>query len=164
MSRIKMHTGRSARRGERKAITSGLNVKWITRKYRDRDLLNLAGNRSHLRALTGMRKESINSIFRLFRYNAPANYRPPAVSPRFQPEYRSQYRSQYTPQYQGQQLQSVYPSTAIPADSEGHVATNIDVNAGLASYTVNYKWWRKRGKKRKKVEQSYILRVYICYL
>lgn len=48
ISRIKMQAGRSACCGERKEITSGLNVKWITRKYRDRDLLNLAGNRSYL--------------------------------------------------------------------------------------------------------------------
>lgn len=137
ISRIKMQAGRSACCGERKEITSGLNVKWITRKYRDRDLLNLAGNRSHLHASMG--KESIDSIFRLFRYKAPVNYQAVTVSPRFQPEYRLQYQSQYEPQYQGQQLQSTYPSPEIPASPQGHVATNIDVNAGLASYTVNYK-------------------------
>ncbi|XP_032681573.1 uncharacterized protein LOC116848986 [Odontomachus brunneus] len=69
------------------------------------------------------------------RYNAPVNYRPTAVNPRFQPEYQPQYRSQH----QGQQLRSVYPSPEIPVGSQGHAATNIDVNAGLASYTVNYK-------------------------
>ncbi|XP_071639676.1 cuticular protein 27 [Temnothorax longispinosus] len=75
------------------------------------------------------------------RYNPPVNYRPATVSPRFQPEYRPQYRSQYESQYesQGQQLQSAYPSLAISASPQGHSATNIDVNAGLASYTVNYK-------------------------
>ncbi|KAL6260507.1 hypothetical protein P5V15_008031 [Pogonomyrmex californicus] len=73
------------------------------------------------------------------RYNPPVNYQPTTVRPRFQPEYRPQYRSQYESQYQGQQLQSAYPSPAIPAGPQGHVATNIDVNAGLASYTINYK-------------------------
>ncbi|XP_012215964.1 uncharacterized protein Cpr97Eb [Linepithema humile] len=72
------------------------------------------------------------------RYNAPVNYQPAALSQQFQPEYRPQYRSQYQ-QYQGQQLQSAYPSSAIPVAPEGHSSTSIDVNAGLASYTVNYK-------------------------
>jgi len=78
-----------------------------------------------------MGKESVNlyQIFWLFRYNAP-------VRPRFQPEYQP-IRSQYESQYQGQQLQAAYPSPAIPAGPQGHVATNV--NAGLASYTVNYK-------------------------
>ncbi|XP_014468520.1 PREDICTED: uncharacterized protein LOC106741249 [Dinoponera quadriceps] len=72
------------------------------------------------------------------RYNAPVNYQPAAM--KFQPEYQPQYRSQYQSQNQGQQLRSAaYPSPAIPVAPQGHAATNIDVNAGLASYTVNYK-------------------------
>ncbi|XP_011686490.1 PREDICTED: cuticle protein 8 [Wasmannia auropunctata] len=77
------------------------------------------------------------------KYKAPkgqsVKYRPAAVGPRFQTEYRPQYRSTYDTQYQGQQLQPVYPSSAISAGPQGHIATNIDVNAGLASYTVDYK-------------------------
>ncbi|XP_029175745.1 uncharacterized protein LOC114944134 [Nylanderia fulva] len=74
------------------------------------------------------------------RYKAPVNYQPATINPaRFQPQYRPQYRSQYQPQYQGQQLQPAYPSPAIPASPQGHSATNVDVQAGLASYTVNYK-------------------------
>ncbi|EFN88996.1 hypothetical protein EAI_11789 [Harpegnathos saltator] len=69
------------------------------------------------------------------RYNAPVNYQQAAASPRFQPEYQPQYRSHY----QGQQLRSAYPSPAIPAGPQGHAATNINMNADLASYTVNYK-------------------------
>ncbi|XP_020287064.1 uncharacterized protein LOC109856336 [Pseudomyrmex gracilis] len=72
------------------------------------------------------------------RHNSPVTYQP--VSPRFQPEYEPQYRSQYQQQYQGRQLiKSAYPSPAIPAGPQGHAATNLDVNAGVASYTVNYK-------------------------
>ncbi|XP_070511307.1 cuticular protein 27 isoform X2 [Cardiocondyla obscurior] len=78
------------------------------------------------------------AAYNQLKYNAPADYEPTTVSPRFQPEYRPKYRSQYKPQYRGQQLQSAYPSPAIAAVPQGHSATSIDVNAGLASYTVNY--------------------------
>ncbi|XP_011163148.1 uncharacterized protein LOC105198195 [Solenopsis invicta] len=70
------------------------------------------------------------------RYKPVSSLQPIVVSPRFQSEYRPRYRSR---SYQGQQLRSEYPSPAIPAGpQQGLVATNID-NAGLASYTVNYK-------------------------
>ncbi|XP_012141976.1 cuticular protein 27 isoform X1 [Megachile rotundata] len=71
-------------------------------------------------------------------YNPPRP--PPQVQyqpkPQYQPEYRPQYRSQYQPQYQGQQQS--YPSAPIQSGLQGRPAP-VDPNAGLASYTVNYR-------------------------
>ncbi|XP_034187376.1 cuticular protein 27 [Osmia lignaria lignaria] len=73
-------------------------------------------------------------------YNPPRP--PPQVQyqpkPQYQPQYQPQYRSQYQPQYQGQQ-QSSYPSSPIQSGVQGRPAPNVDPNAGLASYTVNYR-------------------------
>lgn len=74
-------------------------------------------------------------------YNPPRP--PPQVQyqpkPQYQPEYRPQYRSQYQPQYQGQQQRPAYPATPIQSGLQGRPEPNIDPNAGLASYTVNYR-------------------------
>ncbi|XP_076656447.1 cuticular protein 27 [Halictus rubicundus] len=59
--------------------------------------------------------------------------------PQYQPEYQPQYRSQYQPQYQGQQQQSIYPAAPLQSGLQGRPAPNADPNAGLASYTVNYR-------------------------
>ncbi|XP_015439275.1 PREDICTED: eisosome protein sle1-like [Dufourea novaeangliae] len=75
-------------------------------------------------------------------YNPPRY--PPQVQyqskPQYQPEYRPQYRSQYQqPQYASQQQRSAYPAAPIQSGLQGRPASNVDPNAGLASYTVNYR-------------------------
>lgn len=114
IGRIKMHTGRSPRRtqSDNQRVKCQMNHSKVQRSW----LAQLDGKSvAPLRFNRNEKGIAITQFFGFFRYNAPVNYRPPAVSPRFQPEYRPQYRSQYTPQYQGQQLQSAYPSSAIPA-------------------------------------------------
>ncbi|XP_026667860.1 uncharacterized protein LOC108623191 [Ceratina calcarata] len=58
----------------------------------------------------------------------------PQPQPQYQPQPQPQYQPQYRSQYQGQQQRSVYSSAPI----QGRPAP-IDPNAGLASYTVNYR-------------------------
>ncbi|XP_017759975.1 PREDICTED: global transcription regulator sge1-like [Eufriesea mexicana] len=70
------------------------------------------------------------------RYPTQVQYQP---KPQYQPEYRPQYRSQYQPQYQGQQQRPAYPAAPIQSGIQGRPAPNADPNAGLASYTVNYR-------------------------
>ncbi|XP_011879542.1 PREDICTED: uncharacterized protein LOC105568454 [Vollenhovia emeryi] len=105
-------------------------------RFTNGERYDLAPNRQQLIALNSPRIQpaGIQPI-----YQAPVNYRQATASPRSQSEYRPQYRSQYEPQYQGQQLRSAYPSSAIPVGPQEHAATDIDANAGVASYTVNYK-------------------------
>ncbi|XP_078032692.1 cuticular protein 27 isoform X1 [Augochlora pura] len=70
------------------------------------------------------------------RYPPRVQYQP---KPQYQPEYEPQYRSQYQPQYQGQQQRSIYPASPPQSVLQGRPAPNADPNAGLASYTVNYR-------------------------
>ncbi|XP_076239441.1 cuticular protein 27 [Calliopsis andreniformis] len=75
-------------------------------------------------------------------YNPPRP--PPQVqyqpSPQYQPAaYRPQYQSQIQPHYQVQQQRSTYPVSTLQRGPQGRPASNIDPNAGLASYTVNYR-------------------------
>ncbi|KAL2715174.1 LIM domain-binding protein 3-like [Vespula squamosa] len=70
----------------------------------------------------------------------PSNSMP--IAPRMSaPRYEAAYRPQYQPQYQGQQGQgrSLYTPMAYQAGYQGHPAPNVVSNAGLASYTINYK-------------------------
>ncbi|XP_053978371.1 uncharacterized protein LOC128876220 isoform X1 [Hylaeus volcanicus] len=70
------------------------------------------------------------------RYPTQVQYQP---KPQYQPEYRPQYGSQYQPQYQGQQQPPAYRVPPIQSGIQGRSGPNVDPNAGLASYTVNYR-------------------------
>ncbi|XP_016914201.2 drebrin-like protein [Apis cerana] len=70
------------------------------------------------------------------RYPTQVQYQPKA---QYQPQYQPQYRSQYQPQYQEQQQRAAYPAAPIQSGIQGRPAPNVDPNAGLASYTVNYR-------------------------
>ncbi|CAL7943901.1 unnamed protein product [Xylocopa violacea] len=72
-------------------------------------------------------------------YNPPryptqvqSQYQP---KPQFQPEFRSQYQQT---QYQAQQQQPAYPASVQNLDRNRPIPNN-NPNAGLASYTVNYR-------------------------
>lgn len=67
---------------------------------------------------------------------------PMAVAPQMSPaRYEAAYRPQYQPQYQGRQTQqrSLYMPMTLQAGYQGHPASNVNSNAGQASYTINYK-------------------------
>lgn len=70
------------------------------------------------------------------RYPTQVQYQPKA---QYQPQYQPQYRSQYQPQYQEQQQRAAYPAAPVQSGIQGRPAPNVDPNAGLASYTVNYR-------------------------
>ena len=127
----------------REAISSAshANVTWISLESERRRtwLAQLGSSHSQL-SFTSLQESNkwklTRGILDFSRYPAQVQYQP---RPQYQPEYRPQYRSQYQPQYQGQQQQrSAYPAAPIQNGIQGRPAP-ADPNAGLASYTVNYK-------------------------
>ncbi|KAG7213080.1 hypothetical protein KM043_002409 [Ampulex compressa] len=69
-------------------------------------------------------------------YSSP-RYQTPVRYPRVQPQYQPEQRPQLQPQYQGQQQRAAYPVSQIQSGIQGSAPANP--NAGLASYTVNYR-------------------------